>query len=95
MSTLYFVNLPHDCTERELKQWIEACGVDAVWVRIIRDLVAGVSPAFAYAGIKGTSQTELAVQSLNGRIFRNRVVSVTEVPFQMSQVAIERTGTAF
>lgn len=83
MSTLYFVNLPHDCTNSELKQWVEAYGIEITWVRIIRDRVAGVSPAFAYAGIKGTSWTGQAIHALNGQRLRNREVLVRAAPFRM------------
>src|SRR5262249_62040837 len=49
---LYLVNLPHNCTEKELAEWVESRGFQIASVRIIRDLVAGVSPAFAYIDLQ-------------------------------------------
>jgi RNA recognition motif. (a.k.a. RRM, RBD, or RNP domain) len=51
-SPLFFTNLPYNCSDRELKEWMESRGIESGSIRIIRDLVAGVSPAFAYADLK-------------------------------------------
>jgi hypothetical protein len=44
---LFFINVPYNCSDRELHEWIESRGIEVVSIRMIRDLVAGVSPAFA------------------------------------------------
>ena len=77
---LFFTNVPYNCSDRELKEWIEARGVDAVAIRIIRDLVSGASPAFAYASLKDEGQIDSADYALNGKRMRNQVITVSQVP---------------
>ena len=77
---LFFTNVPYNCLDHELKEWIESRGIDAVAIRIIRDLVSGVSPAFAYASLKDEGQIDSAVYALNGKRMRNQVITVSQVP---------------
>ena len=77
-SQLLFMNLPHDCSDRELKDWIESRGIETTSIRIIRDLVAGVSPAFAYAGLKDEARLLEAVSVLDGKKMRNQTISVKQ-----------------
>ena len=74
---LFFVNVLHNCSERELQDWIESHGLKTESIRIIRDLVSGVSPAFAYAVLQNDSETERAIAALNGRKIRNQTVTVS------------------
>ncbi len=76
---LFFVNVPYNCSDREFREWIESRGVETESIRIIRDLVAGVSPAFAYAALKDASRLNEAVTVLNGKKMRNQTIGVTEV----------------
>jgi RNA recognition motif-containing protein len=78
MSTLFLVNVPHNCTEPELTDWIESSGIEVNKVRLIRDLVAGVSPSFAYVEIDELVPVADAVQKLNGQPMRERTIAVTE-----------------
>ena len=64
-SQLFFTNIPYNCSDQEFEQWIESRGVEVESVRIIRDLVAGASPAFAYADVKDDTRLEEAVSVLN------------------------------
>ena len=85
MSQLFFVNLPYNCTDRELREWIESRGVETLSIRIIRDLVAGVSPAFAYAELRDPSRIEDAAVVLHGKKMRNQTILVSPsrgYPFQ-------------
>ena len=77
MPTLFMMNVPHNCTESELADWVQFCGIRVKSVCLIRDLVAGVSPAFAYIDIADTSDVEQAVAALNGQIMRSRVITVS------------------
>jgi RNA recognition motif-containing protein len=78
-SQLFFTNIPYNCSDREFKKWIESRGVEVESIRIIRDLVAGVSPAFAYADVKDDTRIEEAVSVLNGKKIRNHVVTVKPI----------------
>ena len=79
---LFLVNVPYNCTERELKEWIESYGIETVSIRIIRDLVAAVSPAFAYAVLKNGLEIERAVHVLNGKKIRNQFITVRKASWQ-------------
>jgi len=78
MSTLFFENVPHDCSDAELTAWVESSGVVVKKVRMIRDLVAGVSPSFAYVELGALCNVADAVRKLNGHSIRKRAISVSE-----------------
>jgi hypothetical protein len=77
---LFFVNLPYNCSDRELKEWIESCGVDTGGIRIIPDLVSGASPAFGYAELRDHTRLAEAVFVLNGKKMRNQTIAVKQAP---------------
>ena len=79
MHKLYMMNLPYNCTEDELKSWVEANGFHVAQLRIVRDLVAGVAPSFACVQIEKPSNVPKAVDVLNGRILRSQRVAVCEI----------------
>src|SRR5258708_3054865 len=78
MGTLFMVNVPHNCNDTELTEWVESSGIAVRQVRLIRDLVAGVSPSFAYVDIEEKVPVAEAVEKLNGRHIRERVILVSE-----------------
>jgi RNA recognition motif-containing protein len=86
VATLFMVNVPHDCTDNELTEWVQSSGFGVKSVRVIRDMVAGVSPAFAYVDIEETS-VNTAVQTLNGKNIRERVILVSKAGRGRSAVA--------
>lgn len=77
-SLLFFRNLPYNCSNRELKDWIESRDIPVISVRIVHDLVAGVSPAFAYAVLKDPGQSDEAIAILNGKKMRHQIVEVRQ-----------------
>ena len=79
-SQLLFTNVPYNCSERELREWIESRGIATRSIRIILDLVSGVSPAFAYADLKDDAQVQEAVSLLDGKRIRNQTVTVSQAP---------------
>jgi len=78
MGTLFLVNVPHNCSDTELVEWIESSGITVKKVRVIRDLVAGVSPSFAYVDIEENIAVVDAVRTLNGQRIRERSILVSE-----------------
>jgi RNA recognition motif-containing protein len=78
VSTLFMMNVPYNCTELELKEWVETADIQVKSVRLIRDLVAGVSPAFAYVEIGERAGIADAVEKLNGHVIRDRVILVSQ-----------------
>lgn len=84
MSKLFFVNIPYNCSDRELQDWVESRGVETRSIRIIRDLVAGVSPAFGYVELKDDTRTSEAITILNGKKLRNQTILVKEAQVRAS-----------
>jgi len=84
MGTLFLVNVPHNCTDAELANWIESSGIAVNKVRVVRDLVAGVSPSFAYVEIAEKVAVADAVQKLNGQSIRERTIMVSAAPKRAS-----------
>ncbi len=82
MSKLYLANIPYNCSERELQEWVESRGFEVRSLRIIRDLVSGVSPAFGYVDLKDESKLEEAISLLNGKRMRNSTIRVTAAHIQ-------------
>jgi RNA recognition motif-containing protein len=78
MGTLFMVNVPHNCSDEELTLWVESSGIEVKHVRLIRDLVSGASPSFAYVDITEKVAVADAVEKLNGHNIRERVVMVSE-----------------
>jgi RNA recognition motif-containing protein len=78
VSTLFMVNIPYNCTESELQAWVESRGIGVKSVRLVQDLVAGVSPGFAYVEMPTGSVLKDAIATLNGRSMRDRVILVSE-----------------
>src|SRR5947207_1752457 len=84
MSKLFFVNIPYNCSDRELQDWVESRGIETRSIRIVRDLVAGVSPAFGYVELKDDTRIQEAINVLNGKKMRNQTVLVKEAQVQMT-----------
>jgi RNA recognition motif-containing protein len=78
MSRLFLVNLPYNCSDCELQDWVESRGIETHSIRIVRDLVAGVSPAFGYVELKDDARIQEAIAVLNGKRMRNQMILVKE-----------------
>ena len=74
---LLFSNLPHNCSEVELRSLMESRGVRAHSVRIVRDTISN-SPAFGEVELRRESTVARALMSLRGMQVRNRVVHVRQ-----------------
>ena len=78
MSRLFLSNIPCDCQEVELRQWVESHGFKVDSIRVIQDSVSGVSPAFGYISLREYHKAIDAVQTLNGQRLRGRIMQVME-----------------
>ena len=76
MARLFLTNIPCDCEDNELRSWIEAQGFNVDSMRIVRDLVAGVSPAFGYVSLRGGSGSADPVKLLDGQPLKGRRLQV-------------------
>jgi RNA recognition motif-containing protein len=76
LQQILFVNLPYNCSEQELNDWIRSRGVKSRSVRIIHDLVSGVSPAFGYASVDDEISIPSIISALNGKKMRDQTITV-------------------
>ena len=77
---LLLTNLPYNCSDSELQGWVESHGIQTLSVRIVRDLVTGVSPAFGYVELKNDKVINETIDRLNGKKMRNQIILVKEAP---------------
>ncbi len=77
MSRLFFSNIPYDCPDAELRQWVESHGFRVDTVRVVRDLVTGVSPAFGYISLQDDVAPQ-AIHAMNRQTLRGRTLQVKE-----------------
>jgi RNA recognition motif-containing protein len=78
MTRLFISNIPCDCADAELRRWIESQGFPVASVRVVRDLVAGVSPAFGYVSLHSGAASADAVRVLDGQDLHGRKLRVRE-----------------
>ena len=76
MSQLFVTNVPCDCQDLELKQFVESRGFEVNSVRIVRDLVSGTSPSFGYVTLRNDHESLVAIQALSGQNWKGRTLQV-------------------
>jgi RNA recognition motif len=76
---LLFSNVPFDCSDDLLKQWIEDHGYPVLNVKVIRDLVTGTSPSFAHVQLVNATKLDEAERTLNDQPFRGCTLRVSRV----------------
>jgi hypothetical protein len=64
---LLLSNVPVNCGDEYLRQWVEARGYSVSDVKLITDLVSGTSPAFAYVQLMNSGKTDEAIRALDGQ----------------------------
>jgi RNA recognition motif-containing protein len=78
MAGLFFRNIPCDLQDAELLGWIEQHGFGVDSLRVIRDQVAGVSPAFGYVSLCASADARDAIKILDGQKLKGRKLEVRE-----------------
>jgi len=78
MTRLFLTNIPCDCQDAELRGWIESRGFDVDSMRVVRDDVSGVSPAFGYVSVRPVGEPSDAVTILDGQPLKGRRVQVKQ-----------------
>ena len=76
MARLFLTNIPYDCHETDVRRWIEAKGLDVDSVRLVRDLVTGMSPAFGYVSLRPQMDHADAIRLLDGEHLNGRKLQV-------------------
>jgi RNA recognition motif-containing protein len=76
MARLFLTNIPCDCEDGELRGWLEAQGFSVDAIRVVRDMTAGVSPAFGYVSVHNCSDDVDPIGILDGQDLRGRKLQV-------------------
>jgi hypothetical protein len=76
---LLFSNVAVQCTPEYLKQWIEARQYEVSSVQLIRDMVSGTSPSFAYVQLIETAKLDEAARNLHDQPLLGLSVRVNQV----------------
>ncbi len=91
---LLFSNVPVECPDEHLRQWIEARGYQVLSVNLICDLVSGTSPSFAYVQLMNPAKLDEAARALNAQVLQGRKLRVTRVVPMRTSVPIGRSVRA-
>jgi cold-inducible RNA-binding protein len=74
---IYVGNLPYDVTEDGLKQEFQAFG-EVTSVNIITDKFSGRPKGFAFIEMSSKSESESAIEGMNGKVMGERTIVVNE-----------------
>jgi RNA recognition motif-containing protein len=81
---LLFSNLPFDCSDELLKNWISARGHSVLSIKIIRDVVSGTSPSFAHVKVATPTKLVEISRELDGQLLQGRRLRVKAVTLPQS-----------
>jgi hypothetical protein len=76
MSSLLLANIPHDCEETDVRNWISQNGVRIVGLKLIADLVTRTSPSFAHVQLRNPAEADAVAKLLDGRKWKDHVLRV-------------------
>jgi RNA recognition motif-containing protein len=76
MLRLFVGNIPHACSEVDLRKWFEQHGHEVVFAQIIRDRLTGHSRGFGFVELQDTSDLSGTVVELHGQRMSGRVLTV-------------------
>ena len=83
---LFVGNIPHACSEVELRQWFEEQGYSVTFVQVIRDRVTEHSRGFGFVELDNVSDMKGTIERLNGLRLSGRVLTVNAAtPREQSQ----------
>ncbi|MCC7297309.1 MAG: RNA-binding protein [Bacteroidia bacterium] len=74
---LYIGNLAYTVREQELREFFEQCG-EVSSVKVIMDRVTGRSKGFAFVEMPNDGEAKVAIDTMNGKEFRERPLTVNE-----------------
>ncbi len=76
MVRLFVGNIPHSCSENELRDWFEERGQSVASSMVIRDRTTGHSRGFGFVELNNTSDLKGTVEQFNGQRLLGRVLTV-------------------
>ncbi len=91
MQKLFIGNIPHNSSESELQQWIEAAGFSVEKTEIMKDGSTGQPRGFGFVMLKEEWRIKDAISALNGQKMRGRSLTVNEAsPLSRVSLCMER-----
>jgi RNA recognition motif-containing protein len=91
MQKLFIGNIPHNSSEGELQEWIEAAGFSVERAEIMRDRSTGQPQGFGFVLLKDEWRIKEAITALNGHKMRGRSLTVNETsPLSRMSLSMER-----
>ena len=88
MSSLLLANIPHDCEENDVRNWMNQNGVRIVGLKLIADLVTRTSPSFAHVQLRDPAEADAAASLLDGRRWKDQVLRVKPLKVADSRHAL-------
>lgn len=76
MLRLFVGNIPHTCSEIELRKWFESHGHEVAFAQVIRDRMTGHSRGFGFIELQDTSDLRGVCEALNGQKLSGRVLTI-------------------
>ena len=89
---LLITNIPVTCSEEVITDWIQSNGYAVRNVSLIRDLVSGTSPSFAYADLTDPTILDCAQNQLDGLTLNGHSLQVRRVVPLLGLVSRARRG---
>jgi RNA recognition motif-containing protein len=75
---LFVGNLPHEVTDTQLQEFVNAAGVQTASAVVIRDKTTGQSRGFGFIELAEGEDMERAIAALNGQTLQGRRLTVNE-----------------
>jgi hypothetical protein len=79
LTRLLLSNVPVDCSDECLKEWVEEHGYPVLSVKLIHDAVSRTSPSFAHVQLLTFAKLDEAAHALNGQALKGRLIQVKKV----------------
>jgi RNA recognition motif-containing protein len=95
MSRLFLGNIPNNITRDEVVAWVQSYGFHVEDVDIIADRITGLRRGFCFANLVDETVADSAINTLNGKIMRGRVITVNHaVPLKPRAIKSQRKQAA-
>lgn len=75
---IYIGNLDYDAVEEDIQQLIEAKGLEAKEIKIIKDRFSGKSKGFGFIEFEDDDQVQKAIDLLDGQEIKSRKIRVNK-----------------
>ncbi len=88
MMRLFVGNIPHLCSESEIKTWFEQWGHQVSSAQLIRDRITGHSRGFGFVELEDTSDLSGTIVQLNGKRLAGRALTINAASPRLPRVGV-------